>query len=48
MMSKMKNFRILLASAESEARAEADLIVAAAKRDPALAGARKAVLAAKI
>jgi hypothetical protein len=43
MMSKMKDFRVLLASGESEARAEAVLIVAAAAKKPALAAACKAV-----
>ncbi len=48
MVSKMKDFRVLLASGEREARAEADAIMAAAAKDPALAVARKAVAATKI
>jgi 2-dehydropantoate 2-reductase len=48
MLSKMKTFRVLLASGENEARAEADAILAAAAKHSALAAASMAVAATKL
>jgi 2-dehydropantoate 2-reductase len=47
-MSKMKKFRVLLASGEDEARSQADEIIVAARRDPSLASASKTVAAMTI